>query len=70
MDLTDRELQMFTEMSCGPTNKQLSAGLGITIRTVKFHLENIRIKLGGLSRLQMCLLAVHHRIATCPAGHV
>lgn len=69
-ELTDRELQMFDEMACGPTNEQLSNDLGITIRTVKFHLDNIRLKLGGISRLQMCLLAMHHRIATCPVGHV
>lgn len=68
-DLTDRELQIFNEMACGPSNAELSKGLGITIRTVKFHLENIRGKLDGLSRIHMCLLAVHHRIVTCPVGH-
>lgn len=68
-DLTDRELQVFNKMACGPSNEELSKGLGITVRTVKFHLENIRSKLNGLSRLHICLLAVHHRIATCPVGH-
>ncbi|GGR81237.1 response regulator transcription factor [Streptomyces nojiriensis] len=69
-DLTARELQMFHEMTCGPSNGELAKRLGMTIRTVKFHLENIRGKLGGISRTQACLLAVHHRIATCPAGHM
>ncbi|MER7732629.1 helix-turn-helix transcriptional regulator [Streptomyces erythrochromogenes] len=69
-DLTDRELQMFHAMTCGPSNDELAKGLGMTIRTVKFHLENIRGKLGGISRVQTCLLAVHHRIAACPTGHL
>ncbi|MFD6969797.1 response regulator transcription factor [Streptomyces sp. NPDC059979] len=69
-DLTDRELQVFHAMTCGPSNDELAKGLGMTIRTVKFHLENIRGKLGGISRVQACLLAVHHRIAACPAGHL
>lgn len=69
-DLTERELQTFGAMACGPSNEELSKALGMTVRTAKFHLENIRGKLGGLSRVQVCLLAVHHRIARCAAGHV
>ncbi|MFI6000518.1 helix-turn-helix transcriptional regulator [Streptomyces sp. NPDC051366] len=69
-DLTDRELEMFKEMTCGPSNEELGKRLGMTVRTVKFHLENMRGKLGGLSRVQTCLLAVHHRVASCPVGHV
>uniref|UniRef100_A0AAU2JNU0 Helix-turn-helix transcriptional regulator n=1 Tax=Streptomyces sp. NBC_00049 TaxID=2903617 RepID=A0AAU2JNU0_9ACTN len=69
-DLTDRELQIFNTMACGPSNEELSKSLGMTVRTVKFHLENIRGKLGGISRLQACLLAMHHRIAVCPVGHL
>lgn len=68
-ELTDRELEVFTEMAGGPTNQQLAHCLGMSIRTVKFHLENLRGKLGGLSRIQTCLLAVHHRIDSCPAEH-
>ncbi|MGW1770752.1 response regulator transcription factor [Streptomyces sp. NPDC002104] len=67
--LSDRELQVFHAMACGPTNDELAEGLEMTVRTVKFHLENIRGKLGGITRVQTCLLAAHHRIATCPTGH-
>ncbi|MFD7553364.1 MULTISPECIES: response regulator transcription factor [unclassified Streptomyces] len=69
-DLTDRELQVFHAMACGPSNGELAKALGMTVRTVKFHLENMRGKLGGISRVQVCLLAVHHRIPLCPAGRV
>ncbi|MEV7526656.1 LuxR C-terminal-related transcriptional regulator [Streptomyces sp. NPDC091371] len=69
-DLTDREREVFDAMTCGPTNEDLAASLGMAIRTVKFHLENLRGKLGGISRIQTCLLAVYHQIAACPAGHV
>ncbi|MEU9303939.1 helix-turn-helix domain-containing protein [Streptomyces sp. NPDC048269] len=69
-DLTGRELQLFGEMAWGPSNEELSEILGITIRTAKFHLENIRGKLGGISRVQVCLLAVQHRIARCSVGHI
>lgn len=59
---------MFHAMAYGPSNDELAVSLGLSIRTVKFHLENIRGKLGGISRVQTCLLAVHHRLATCSAG--
>ncbi|WP_374322054.1 response regulator transcription factor [Streptomyces sp. AP-93] len=68
-DLSDRELQVFYLMAWGPSNDGLAESLEMAVRTVKFHLENIRGKLGGLSRVQTCVLAVHHRIATCPTGH-
>ncbi|MFJ8012673.1 helix-turn-helix domain-containing protein [Streptomyces sp. NPDC096339] len=69
-DLTDREREVFGAMTYGPSNEELATSLGMAIRTVKFHLENLRGKLGGISRIQTCLLAMHHRIATCPAEHV
>ncbi|MFD5146819.1 LuxR C-terminal-related transcriptional regulator [Streptomyces sp. NPDC058401] len=50
-------------MVSGPTNGELAQSLCMSSRTVKFHLENIRGKLGGISRIQTCLLAVHHSMA-------
>ncbi|MFZ3499067.1 response regulator transcription factor [Streptomyces sp. 5.8] len=68
-DLSDRELQVFHLLAWGPSNDELAERVETAVRTVKFHLENIRGKLGGLSRTQTCILAVHHRIATCSTGH-
>lgn len=64
--LTDQELSVFRCLHTGPTNAQLAAHLHLTVRTAKFHVANIRAKLGGVSRLQACLLAVHH--TATPAG--
>ncbi|MCB5169042.1 helix-turn-helix transcriptional regulator [Streptomyces bambusae] len=58
--LTEQELSVFRCLPTGPTNAQLAEHLHLTVRTAKFHVANIRAKLGGVSRLQACLLAVHH----------
>ncbi|MEU9862927.1 helix-turn-helix transcriptional regulator [Streptomyces sp. NPDC047971] len=56
--LTDREREVLSAMPGGESNTDLAARLGITERTVKFHVTNMREKLGGLSRLQLHLLAL------------
>jgi DNA-binding CsgD family transcriptional regulator len=66
--LTGQELSVFRCLATGPTNAQLAAHLHLTVRTAKFHVANIRAKLGGVSRLQACLLAVHHALAGGPDG--
>ncbi|MFC9029711.1 response regulator transcription factor [Streptomyces cyaneofuscatus] len=59
-ELTDQERAVFVHMATGPSNADLAKHLHLTASTIKFHLANIRSKLGGVSRLQLCLLAVHH----------
>ncbi|MFD9032009.1 helix-turn-helix transcriptional regulator [Streptomyces sp. NPDC059567] len=56
--LTDREREVLSAMPGGESNTDLAVRLGITERTVKFHVTNMREKLGGLSRLQLHLLAL------------
>ncbi|MBD0707179.1 MULTISPECIES: helix-turn-helix domain-containing protein [unclassified Streptomyces] len=56
--LTDREVQVLSSMPGGESNTDLAESLGITERTVKFHVTNMREKLGGLSRAQLHLLAL------------
>ncbi|MGW1776668.1 response regulator transcription factor [Streptomyces sp. NPDC002104] len=68
-ELTERELQMFHAMAYGPSNDELAADLGMSVRAVKFHLENMRGKLGGISRVQTCLLAARHHMGNRSAGH-
>ncbi|MBT2397061.1 LuxR C-terminal-related transcriptional regulator [Streptomyces sp. ISL-100] len=56
------EKQVFTALHSAPSNEEIAADLNISTRTVKFHIANIRAKLGGLTRLRLCLLsALHHR---------
>lgn len=60
--LTPTEKQLFATLHNAPSNEEVAACLHVTPRTAKFHIANIRTKLGGMSRLQLCLLsALHHR---------
>ncbi|MGW1224033.1 helix-turn-helix domain-containing protein [Streptomyces sp. NPDC001478] len=72
--LTPTERQVFAALYSGPSNEELAARLHITPRTVKFHIVNLRTKLGGLTRLRLHLLAALERLelpAVCPAcAHV
>ncbi|WP_353962447.1 MULTISPECIES: helix-turn-helix transcriptional regulator [unclassified Streptomyces] len=60
--LTPTEEQLFVTLHSAPSNEEVAARLHVTPRTVKFHMANIRSKLGGMTRLRLCLLsALHHR---------
>ncbi|WP_073862545.1 helix-turn-helix domain-containing protein [Streptomyces sp. CB01249] len=63
------ERQVFAALHDGPSNEALAVSLHITPRTAKFHITNLRTKLGSLSRLQLCLLAALEKLdipAICP----
>ncbi|MGW0752019.1 response regulator transcription factor [Streptomyces sp. NPDC002587] len=55
--LTEQESAVFLCLATGASNAELAAELQLSVSTVKFHVGNIRTKLGGISRLQACLLA-------------
>ncbi|MGW0395529.1 response regulator transcription factor [Streptomyces sp. NPDC003042] len=55
--LTEQESAVFLCLATGASNAELAAELRLSVSTVKFHVGNIRAKLGGISRLQACLLA-------------
>ncbi|MER5775067.1 helix-turn-helix transcriptional regulator [Streptomyces sp. NPDC002039] len=57
VQLTDQESAVFLWLATGASNAELAATLQLSVSTVKFHVLNIRNKLGGVSRLQVCLLA-------------
>ncbi|MFC5028601.1 helix-turn-helix transcriptional regulator [Streptomyces sp. SID13666] len=60
-DLTGREHEVLMSLRDGASNRELAEELGITERTVKLHVASLRFKLGGVSRLQLSLIAlVHH----------
>ncbi|WP_326585221.1 LuxR C-terminal-related transcriptional regulator [Streptomyces sp. NBC_00481] len=48
--LSDRELDVLTELARGRSNRDITARLHITEHTVKFHVANILSKLGVRSR--------------------
>ncbi|MFK0050324.1 response regulator transcription factor [Streptomyces sp. NPDC090741] len=55
--LTEQESAVFLCLATGASNAELAGELQLSVSTVKFHVHNIRAKLGGISRLQACLLA-------------
>lgn len=66
--LTEQESAVFLCLATGASNRELAAELQLSVSTVKFHVVNIRAKLGGISRLQACLLAALAREDTLRGG--
>lgn len=56
--LTPREHQVLAAVAQGLTNKQIAARLGISDRTVQFHLGNVLTKLGVASRTEAAVVAL------------
>ncbi|MFD8207462.1 helix-turn-helix transcriptional regulator [Streptomyces sp. NPDC059695] len=56
--LTAREHQILAQLVMASESEDVARRLGISVRTVKFHIANLRKKLGGLSRFQLCLVGV------------
>jgi DNA-binding NarL/FixJ family response regulator len=56
--LTPREQEVLAGAAAGLTNKQIAARLGISDRTVQFHLGNVLGKLGVASRTEAAVLAL------------
>lgn len=50
--LSRKERAMLEALSTGRTNRELSAELGVSVNTVKFHLSNLYDKLGVKNRAQ------------------
>ena len=56
--LTPREREVLAGVASGLTNKQIAGRLGISDRTVQFHLSNVLGKLGVASRTEAAVLAL------------
>jgi DNA-binding NarL/FixJ family response regulator len=57
--LTARETEVLRLVAEGQGNKQIARALGITERTVKFHVSSILEKLGAATRTHAVSLAIH-----------
>ncbi|NJD27050.1 MAG: response regulator transcription factor [Chloroflexi bacterium] len=55
--ITDREREILELLRQGLSNKEIAAGLGITVKTVKAHLSSLFQKIGVLDRTQAALWA-------------
>jgi DNA-binding NarL/FixJ family response regulator len=61
-DLNDRELEILTWAARGKTSAQIAEMVGLTKRTVDFHLDNARNKLGAATRTEAAIKAAFGRI--------
>ena len=50
--LTPRELDVLAAIADGDTNKAIARRLGISLHTVKFHVESLFRKLGARTRTE------------------
>ncbi|MCH7520475.1 MAG: response regulator transcription factor [Candidatus Marinimicrobia bacterium] len=56
--LTNRETQVLRHVALGLSNKEIGRSLGISIETVKEHVQNILRKIGVSDRTQAAVWAV------------
>jgi DNA-binding response OmpR family regulator len=55
--LNDREIEALTWVARGKTSAQIAGIIGVSKRTVDFHLDNARIKLDATTRTQAAIKA-------------
>lgn len=60
--LTEREREVLRRVADGLPNKQIAAALGITPRTVKFHVSSVMTKLGAENRAHAAALAIQRKL--------
>lgn len=56
-DLSKQETQVLQTLALGLSNREIGARLGVTERTVKFHLSNIFAKLNVRNRVEASIMA-------------
>ena len=57
VDLTDREIEALTWAARGKTSSEIATILGLTKRTVDFHIDNARLKLNASTRMHAAVKA-------------
>ena len=62
VQLNDREVEALTWVARGKTSAEIAQILGLTKRTVDFHIDNARIKLGATTRTQAVIKAAAGRL--------
>jgi DNA-binding CsgD family transcriptional regulator len=67
-ELTKRELEVLRLLSAGETNREIAAGLVVSVRTVDRHVSNIYAKLGVSSRAAATSYAHEHGLVGPATG--
>jgi DNA-binding NarL/FixJ family response regulator len=62
VDMTDREVELLTWAARGKTSAEIAIIVGLSKRTIDFHLDNARIKLGATTRVEAAIKAVTGRL--------
>jgi len=62
VELNDREIEALTWAARGKTSAEIAQLLGLSKRTVDFHIDNARIKLGVSTRIQAAVKAAAGRL--------
>jgi DNA-binding response OmpR family regulator len=60
--LNDREIETLTWVARGKTSAQTAKIMGLSKRTIDFHLDNARVKLGATTRTEAALKAAIGKI--------
>ena len=60
--LTNRELQVLKHLALGLSNREIGSSLGISVETVKEHVQNILRKQNSSDRTEAAVWAVKHGI--------
>jgi DNA-binding response OmpR family regulator len=62
VQLNDREVETLTWVARGKTSAEIAQILGLTKRTVDFHIDNARTKLGAATRTEAVIKAATGRL--------
>ena len=60
--LKEREVEVLTWAARGKTSAEIAQILKLTKRTVDFHIDNARIKLGAATRIEAAIKAASGRL--------
>jgi DNA-binding NarL/FixJ family response regulator len=62
VDLNEREVEVLTWVARGKTSAEIAKILGLTKRTIDFHTDNARTKLGAATRTEAAIKAASGRL--------
>ena len=62
VDLNEREVEVLTWSARGKTSTEIAQILGLTKRTIDFHIDNARTKLGAATRTEAVIKAATGRL--------
>ena len=60
--LTDRELEILKWVKDGKSNSEISEIIGLSVKTIEYHVGNVLKKLGAANRTTAVVIAVKHRL--------